>query len=178
MTHLAASDVIKLLNDMPGASIKIPNYSSLLCQTAANMIAEKAMYLFFCKSCDEIVEDGQICDCGAITKKESKKNNFMIYFRLMPQIQQILTDNFAIIMEYLHRDRVQDSISDVDDAMIFRKLRETYTGNELLTLTMNIDGASIFRYSFKNKYFEFFFKLFTNMDMSLNNEWSAAARTA
>lgn len=105
----------------------------------------KPMYFLFCKLCDELVGEGQQCECGEVTKKNSKKNNFLVYFPLLPQIHNVLRENFEMIMEYLQRERASDSLSDIDDGKLYKKLYETNKVDEFLTLTMNIDGASIFK---------------------------------
>lgn len=77
--------------------------------------------------------------------KNSKKSNFLVYFPLLPQIRRILREHFEVIIDYLHRERVMDNISDVDDGLLYKKLSLENIDTELLTLTMNLDGANIFK---------------------------------
>lgn len=129
---------------MPGTKIQIPKYKAALQNAAADACQEKPMFFLFCKSCDELVEEKKKCDCGVFTEKNSKKNNFLVYFRLMPQIRQILKKHFAIIIEYLRRERTANCLSDIDDGQLFQKSRAATENDELLTFTMNFDGATVF----------------------------------
>lgn len=148
LTTKSSRDVIGLLNSMPGSSVTIPNRRYLLKEVALNMTNLTTLYFLFCDSCDELVEEGQNCECGAgITKKNLKKSNFIVYFQLLPQIEQILKENFAAIMEYLHRERSESAISDIDDGTLFKEFSAANTGSEILSLTMNVDGARIYNTS-------------------------------
>lgn len=62
----------------------------------------------------------------------------------MPQIRQILKKHFAIIIEYLRRERTANCLSDIDDGQLFQKSRAATENDELLTFTMNFDGATVF----------------------------------
>lgn len=143
-SYRCAADVINLINNTPGAKIKIPKYKAALQNAAADMCQEKPMFFVFCKACDELVEENEKCACGVFTQKKSKKNNFLVYFRLVPQIRRILKIHFGAIIEYLQRERTANCMSDIDDGQLFLKSRVPTEKDELLTLTMNFDGATIF----------------------------------
>lgn len=112
------------------------------------MCPDKAVYFLFCISCDELVEENSVCECGVTTKKNSKKNNYLIFFPLIPQLRRILKHNFSAIMEFLHRKHEVNTLTDIDDGQLFKKLRSANKlHDELLALTMNYDGATIFNSS-------------------------------
>lgn len=79
-------------------------------------------------------------------KNNQKKNNFIVYFPLIPQICQIICKHFQSIMEFLEREHCDDSITDVDDGNLYKNLIQREP-SMLLTLTMNVDGANIFKSS-------------------------------
>lgn len=139
-------DVVKLINNMPGAIIKLPDSKKRIQHMLSEMTIVKPIYLVFCKTCDQIVENGENCSkCMVMAKKVSKKNNFLVHFPIIPQICRILKLNLDDIMKYLHRNR-NENISDVDDGLLHRKLRAKY-GDNLITFTLNTDGANVHKSS-------------------------------
>lgn len=145
-SYASVGSVVKLMNDIPGTQIQIPQNKKKNQKMAAQSTTIVPIYFVICNKCSELTEDGGKCQCGAITKKESKTDNFIVYFPLVPQICQILRKHFQVIMEYMNRQHCVDSISDVDDGKLFKNL-SMKEPSMLLTLTMNVDGANIFRSS-------------------------------
>lgn len=78
--------------------------------------------------------------------KTQKKNNFLVYFPLLPQILRILCKHFEQIINHLRRKHDADVISDIDDGQIYNSLHKD-PEKLLLALTMNLDGATIFKSS-------------------------------
>lgn len=137
-------DVVKLMNSMPGSSIKLPEDIKILQRVASETTNSQPIFLVFCEKCDELVRNGEECTgCHLVAKKISKKSNFLVHFPLVPQICRILKMHSGVIMKHLHRARNDNVISHVDDGQLFENLLRKY-GNELLTFTLNSDGANIF----------------------------------
>lgn len=72
LTKQATSDIIKLMNNMPGAKIRLPHRT-----TSITAYSNKEIdYKFFlkCEQCDEFVEDNTVCQtCQRQFVKNSKK---------------------------------------------------------------------------------------------------------
>lgn len=144
ISYKGVTDILKLMNGMPGASIKLSSNVRQFQNTIIESSVIQPVYLVFCGKCDELVEDESECvKCGSTAKKCSKKNNFLVHLPLIPQICRILTLHFNDIMVHLHRERDENVISDTDDGQLCKNLRRIY-GNDLLTFTLNTDGANVF----------------------------------
>lgn len=123
MTYKNIGSVIDLVNNVPGSVIDIPSNKQIYQKIVNEMCPTEAVILIFCSKCDELVEQSEVCECGTHTEKDSKKNNYLVHFPLMPQIRRLLTEYFDEIMHYLKRDHPADIISDVDDGELFKKIQ-------------------------------------------------------
>lgn len=146
LPYRCVSEVTKLMNEMPGAQISIPDTKTAFKQSVIDLGPEKYLVLVFCSKCNELVEESNVCECGQIVKRNSKKNNFLIHFPIIPQIKRQLHKHFEKVMSHLHRQRSGECIKDIDDCTLF-KTRQEKSDCALLTLTMNIDGAQVFNSS-------------------------------
>lgn len=147
LSYKSVTDVITLMNEMPGAQVKIPERKSTFQRITAKLSPVKPIFLIFCEKCSELVEDRKPCECGLIAKKNSKKNNFLVYFPLIPQVLRILRIHFKQIIDHIRREHVAGEISDIDDGKIYSDQNKKNSEILPLTLTMNLDGASIFKSS-------------------------------
>lgn len=147
LSYQGVCSVVKLMNDMPGSSIKLPECKKSLQKLSPGTTIGEPIYLVLCETCDELVANGENCPiCNIIAKKVSKKNNFLVHFPLLPQICRILKLNLDEIIKYLHREHNEHMLSDVDDGQLYQILRKNY-GQELITFTLNTDGASVHKSS-------------------------------
>lgn len=66
---------------------------------------------------------------------------------MIPQIESILAANFLQIMHHLERKRDKGYIADIEDSEAYKKIASKHPNKKVLSLTMNIDGANIFKSS-------------------------------
>lgn len=98
-------------------------------------------FLISCDQCNVLVEHNTKCmRCHRILKRDSKKDNYLIYMPLEPQIRQIFKKHFHVITDYLSREHVNGVISDVDDGNLYRKNRDEKPHAKIIALTLNADG--------------------------------------
>lgn len=138
--------IAQFVND--DSNVLLPNTEYKIKKRASELREYDLKYeiLLNCKRCDEIIKKGHSCArCGLGAKKESKNNNYMIYIPLEQQIQQTLNENFAEIIDYLYRKRQAGTISDTDDGNLFKKIKKNNPFSHILSLTLNIDGAEIYK---------------------------------
>lgn len=60
------------------------------------------------------------------------------------QIKYLLDKYFDEILEYIQRDK-NDSISDVDDGLVFQEISKAYPDAMILSFTINTDGAQMYK---------------------------------
>lgn len=142
LSNVTTTKVLNLINDSPGVAFKTPATKFHVQQSATNNSElDKPIIYVFCETCERIVLNNQLCSaCKTVAKKDSKKNNFMVHFPLIPQIKRLLKIHFDAIMSYKNRDRVY--FSDYDDGKLYRAISESLESN-LVALTLNADGASL-----------------------------------
>lgn len=146
MTYKGAAKMTSLMNSMPNAAIKIPLNRKNIKKHASKAFGYRV--LVHCEICDDLIEEKKNCSgCGRMMLKDSKKCNYMIYMPIEPQIKQILTKYFDVILAYMNRERTHTEISDIDDGDLFKKIQNKHQNIKLLSFTMNIDGANIFKCS-------------------------------
>lgn len=144
LTLKNTADVAKLMNGMPGAQFFIPDTKRGLKKHTQKSLCE---YVVFCQ-CNNLVKNGEICQkCNTVAEKNSKTNNFMVYFPLLPQIKSVLAKKFSEIIKHLRRKHFDGVISDVDDGIAFKRISVEHPDAEILSLTLNADGATIYRSS-------------------------------
>lgn len=141
----SAANTAKLMNGMPGAEFFLPETRKQI----KNRIERPNSYDYFvfC-TCKDLVRDGDKCEkCKLRAKKDSKKNNFIVSFQIIPQIKAILANSHLQILEYLNRKRNEGFLTDIDDGIAYNIIQNKYPNRKVLSFTMNSDGATIHRSS-------------------------------
>lgn len=138
-TLTSATNVVKMLNEMPGSQIKLPTDRNVLKKVAVLRYQQKN--LVFCEKCNELCnESGRCCACDLNTKKT--KTNFFIYIPLEQQIRNTLDNHFDSILEHLDRQR-GENISDIDDGVLHKRACEKHPNSIVLSFTLNTDGCQL-----------------------------------
>lgn len=70
-----------------------------------------------------------------------------MYFPIEKQILHLLDRHFNEIVEHLQREHTDGVISDIDDGEILKKLKKKYPHVHVLSLSLNTDGANVFKSS-------------------------------
>lgn len=145
LTFAATSKVCKLMNIMPNTTMKLP----IDIRTIKTLAEKKFDYNIFviCDECDELNANQSVCACGRLMSMDSKKNNFVVHFPLEIQLRLILDKYFDVLIQYLNRDHKYDEMSDIDDGKLYKKIRKENPYSYILSMTMNLDGATIFNSS-------------------------------
>lgn len=144
MSYKNVENIAKMMNRMPGAELSIPDKKGKL---KSVIIKDRVTYEYhvFCK-CDNLVKDGSKCEkCGTLAKKNSKTNNFLVSISLIPQVKSVLETNYDQIMQYIEREHDDMTLTDVDDGKAFKKIASEHPNINILPLTLNIDGAVVYR---------------------------------
>lgn len=137
-------NIASLMNGMPGAAFSIPQTKKGLKKISETLGYE---YHVIC-DCENLVKEGELCEkCNISEKKNSKKNNFIVSIPVIPQLKSILSANYDQILNYLERQKCEGVMSDIDDGEAFKKIAADHPNSKILALTMNVDGACIFRSS-------------------------------
>lgn len=146
MTYKGTANMVDMMNSMPNAAVKIPlNRQNI--KHHANKAFDHRI-LVFCERCDNLVEEKKECNgCGRIMIKNTITCNYLVHIPIEPQIRRILMKHFDVVMAYIDRQRTEDAMTDIDDGHLFEKIRTKYRNNKILTFTLNIDGANIFKCS-------------------------------
>lgn len=102
-----------------------------------------------CAKCDEMVIANTKCkQCGCVLNINSKKNNFFVYFPFELKVRKIINNHFDAVIDYMNRKHSKDVLSDIDDGLLYEQISRKNPPNLItLALTLNADGANIFRSS-------------------------------
>lgn len=118
LSNVDTAKAVDLMNSMPETSLKVPKNPMKYVVTNIDF-----QILFHCEKCDEIILGENTCDqCGSNFKKNSKRNNFMVYIRIEPQIRRLLNKRFDEIIQYSNREHHSDIISDIDDGELYKDI--------------------------------------------------------
>lgn len=143
-SYSASCMQMKRLNSVPGAQLKYPISKNQL-KREANLDYHFEYYIF-CERCNRMtIMDDPCSGCGKKTKK--KKNNYFVHIPITQQIQHILDKYLDVIVTYANEERISDELNDIQDSNLYKNLAQKSEGKILMPLTINLDGAQIFRSS-------------------------------
>lgn len=135
MSTSAITNIIPIINDVPGSSITIPNNKRFIASRTEKLL--EPQFYVECFTCKEVkLFPGQCC------KKDLKKEQYE-YFAYLPvetQIKSCLINHFEEIIEYVHRER-SDALTDIDDGQVQKEICENHPEQIVLSFTLNIDGG-------------------------------------
>lgn len=139
LSYSATSKVLKIMNKMPNTSIQLPTDPKSIRNITSSSL--QSICLIKCETCNDLVEHNKKCtQCDRILKKDSKKNNFLVYISLEQQIRQIINRHFDQIITYLNREHVHNTMCDIDDGLLYKQLLEKYPHVKIISMTLNVDG--------------------------------------
>lgn len=136
----ATVQMAKSHNAIPGSEILLP-LNNLQLQKQAVMRYEYEYYVL-CHKCRELTTYKTKCvKCNVITKQA--EDNFIAIVPVKQQIKLSLQRNFDRIIEFLNEDRGNGMMNDVYDGLVFQKIKLSFPHETVLSLTLNLDGASV-----------------------------------
>lgn len=97
----------------------------------------------FCDTCGDPCRLGFCSKCDKETLK--RDNNYIIYIPLKQQILATLKKYSREIIEYLSSPTQNDFVTDINDAAIMTEMKKEFVGSEILSFTINVDGAQLFK---------------------------------
>lgn len=146
LSGAAVIDIIPILNNIPGASIEIPQDQRYI-QKNTEMVFEIKFYVK-CAKCKELgLCDVQCAKCGNMLKKT--ETDYFIYIPIGPQIKKSLVDHFEEIIKYINRPR-SGNVTDIDEGKVQKELTAQNPDKKILSFTLNIDGGVISEKSSKS----------------------------
>lgn len=142
MTYKGAAKMANMLNQMPNAAIQLHVDRNSIKKFAYKQFEYEI--LVHCDTCDDLVLDKTTCNgCKRVMMKDSKKYNFIVHIHLEQQIRFLLNKYFDVIIAYLNRKHSNEDMTDIDDGNLFKKINASRPNVNLLSLTLNVDGANI-----------------------------------
>lgn len=149
LTKIAVEDIAKLVNQIPGGSIKIPETKHSLFNEFLSASELKVFRYTLCKKCDGYKKHGfsqktKICEqCQTNLKGEEKS---FIYFQVESQLKRILLEYDQEISEYTDKclGRAGHKIFDICDGELMKNLSQK---GDFYSLTFNTDGVEIHKSS-------------------------------
>lgn len=142
-SYAAAVGFAETLNSVPGSKVKIGTSTVQLMRETTKLFNYE--YYVFCDQCNILVKVNTKCSiCEKITKK--RKDNYFIYIPIEQQVKHSLKNNLQNVLDFLKQERKEGEICDFLDGEMF-KSAQTKSSDTLLPLTLNLDGAKIFRSS-------------------------------
>lgn len=106
------------------------------------------IYYIHCASCKSYstttTSSVKCISCAQILNRASSK--YFVYFPLRAQLTKSIHDHFNEIVSYDKKfNEASDLIRDVQDGIIYKKVRTNYPNSLILPFTGNTDGARIFK---------------------------------
>lgn len=90
----------------------------------------------------------EVCEEKIDLKTKYNETEFFTSIPLAPQLKSHIEKSFAsgdLVFRTGNIENNNDNITDIFDAEIYRKLRRKYHGHRFVTLTVNTDGAPVFK---------------------------------
>lgn len=141
--HISNAAVIQMArnqNGIPGSAIEIPLNKKEMDKRACQKYCFE--YYVFCQKCKEVTKYHEKCaQCNIVTAKT--RDNFFIYIPIKQQLMLMLHKNLNTILKYLEKERAETVIGDIYDGEIYKQMKSNNPGTTILSLTFNLDGASV-----------------------------------
>lgn len=139
-SNRATIQMAKIQNEVPGSGIEIPLSKKQMEKRASQKFSFE--YYVFCEKCKEVTKHQEKClQCDIITAKT--RENFFIYIPVKQQLLLMLHKHLDTILPFLQKDRVEGMIGDLYDGKIYQKIKSENPDVTILSLTFNLDGASV-----------------------------------
>lgn len=146
LTKIAVEDIAKLLNQMPGASVNIPETKYSIFKEFLYKSELKVFRYIFCKKCEDYSKNefagpnSILCNQCQLNLKTSSSS--FIYLQVTPQLKRIIVDNYEEIMNYKTKctDQPGDIIFDVCSGKYLKGIMQA---EHFYSMTLNTDGVEI-----------------------------------
>lgn len=141
-------DTAKLMNEMPGATVRLPATKYNLMKWFNSRCSIGHRYHIFCEryeiynECSPTKMDIWIC-VACETELKIRETNYFVYIKLEDQLKQILHKHWDEIQTY-NRKIVNDHCENIKDAYSGSLSKEKLQKNtNILSLMLNTDGISL-----------------------------------
>lgn len=144
LTYQCLESTAKLLNSMPGTTVRLPTTKYLLLKNMMSSNPFKHQYYIYCKNCKKYLkcspdESTWMCACGEELKLCAK--HYYVYIKLEEQLKNILEKQWDKIIAYNNVIQSDES-ENIRDYYSGTVIRNLWQKNELF-LMINSDGISI-----------------------------------
>lgn len=140
-----------IINSTPGAQYRIPMTKHKIKKFIDPLFATK--YHMKCNECKHYTatESSEVECKWCETHLFRSKSDYFTYFPFLPQLKKSILKHFNDIITYKSRfDQNSDVITDVQDGMQFKIAQRNYPEKIVLSLTVNTDGAQVFKSTTKS----------------------------
>lgn len=146
---------LKIMNEVPGARYQLPETKYKIRQTIHPGFDIDLHYK--CQRCGlytgvpkSLVNKIQLncphCECNILKTAD----NFFVYIPIKQQLVESIRKNWTSILCFKQRKRDENFISDIHDGHIVKEIDTKFPNSFNLSLTLNTDGAQVFKSSKKS----------------------------
>lgn len=145
LTKIAVEDIAKLMNEIPGATVKMPDTKYTIFQEFIRKSQLKVYEYRFCSKCQQMSKHDFLTKnaiCYSCTTNLKKTKISFLNLSVASQLEQIVSSQFNEINEYRKKcnERTDTNIFDVHAGIHLKRLAEK---DHFYTLTLNTDGVEI-----------------------------------
>lgn len=147
-SYNAMQGVAKLINSTPGRECSIPDTKHKIKKTVKGLFDIE--FHIKCKTCNAYTATTNAktkCVTTSCQQEIERANSpYFVNFPLRVQLMKSIIDNFDTIMSYnKSMSESSEVIRDVHDGIEFKKIKEQFPNFFILSLTVNTDGAQMFK---------------------------------
>lgn len=140
-SYTSMENMARIVNSTPNSCIKVPstkpNLSSeihIKCSNCVNYLPSNKSESR-CENCDTVIR--------------TSTSDYFIYIPIIQQLMLSIDRNFDEIMHYASSVVLNEGITDLHNAEIFKNAQKKYPNSILLPLILNTDGVKVFKSSHK-----------------------------
>lgn len=149
-SYNAMQGVAKLMNSTPGRECVIPDTTHMIKKTVEGLFLTE--YYIKCKNCNTYTASTAstaVCSISSCRRPLNRANSpYFVNFPIRVQLMKSINDHFDRIISYNdYISEPSDMIRDIHDGIEYKKMKEQFPDFFILSLTVNTDGARIFKSS-------------------------------
>lgn len=149
ITFECLENTVKLMNEMPGATVRLPSSKYKLMKWFKSRCSVEYQYHIFCERCEAYIEcspekmDKWTCvECK--TELKIRETNYFVYIKLEDQLKQILDEHWDEIQAYNRTITINNHCENIKDTYSGSLIQEKLQKNtSILSLMVNTDGISL-----------------------------------
>lgn len=137
---------LQRINDTPGARYQLPATKYLIKKAVSSSIPIEFHVKCKCGIYTATTSSKESVNCKMCSEQlNMSKSNFFVYIPIKNQLQKIIEDNWETVIATTSKEPTQDEYSDIYDCNIYTNLKQKFTNVRILSMTVNTDGANVFK---------------------------------